>query len=393
MQEAAGYCNLEFDLESGDRGDRYGHAGAALAGLTGAEAAAGGEQLRLGGAPRPLRALRAAARPPRRGLAARGRAGRRRAARGPGLPGPAGRDRRRVPGPGRAPAAPAPTWSRWGPPTAPTSPTTWGPSPRAAASSSPSTAPTSGFRGSSTTPRSPSWPTLGRRRRRLGGGGSRLRAPLPHRALRPGGGAHRAGAGRGGPGPGLLLRRQAAGRPAGRDPGRAPRGHRPVPAPPAAPRAAGGQGDAGRAAATLAHHERGEAAAGIPVWRAIARKPEALRARAEAWREAAGQAGAGCEVIEGRSAVGGGSLPDVTLPTSCWRSLPATPTRGSRACAPATTRGGPDRGRPGGARSAHRARRRGRGRRRGGAGGAGRVAAGPGRCGATTVDPTGTVGV
>ena len=39
MQEAAGYSNLEFDLASGERGDRYGHAGAALARLTGAEAA------------------------------------------------------------------------------------------------------------------------------------------------------------------------------------------------------------------------------------------------------------------------------------------------------------------------------------------------------------------
>ena len=39
MQEAAGYSNLEYDLASGERGDRYGHAGAALARLTGAEAA------------------------------------------------------------------------------------------------------------------------------------------------------------------------------------------------------------------------------------------------------------------------------------------------------------------------------------------------------------------
>jgi L-seryl-tRNA(Ser) seleniumtransferase len=52
------------------------------------------------------------------------------------------------------------------------------------------------------------------------------------------------------------------------------------------------------------------------VWRAIAAAPEALRARAERWRTALGEAGRGCEVLEGRSAVGGGSLPEVTLPTS-----------------------------------------------------------------------------
>ena len=73
---------------------------------------------------------------------------------------------------------------------------------------------------------------------------------------------------------------------------------------------------------TLAHYERGEALEKVPVWRAIARRPDALRARAEAWRVAGGEAGARCEVVEGRSAVGGGSLPDVTLPTALL-ALPA----------------------------------------------------------------------
>jgi L-seryl-tRNA(Ser) seleniumtransferase len=68
--------------------------------------------------------------------------------------------------------------------------------------------------------------------------------------------------------------------------------------------------------ATLAHYERGEAPERIPIWKAIGRSPGALRERAEAWRAEAGEAGAGCQVIEGRSAVGGGSLPEVTLPTS-----------------------------------------------------------------------------
>jgi L-seryl-tRNA(Ser) seleniumtransferase len=67
--------------------------------------------------------------------------------------------------------------------------------------------------------------------------------------------------------------------------------------------------------ATLAHYERGEATARIPVWRAIAADPDALRARAAEWLAALGDAGRGCEVRESRSAVGGGSLPEVTLPT------------------------------------------------------------------------------
>ncbi|HEY7725631.1 MAG TPA: L-seryl-tRNA(Sec) selenium transferase [Anaeromyxobacteraceae bacterium] len=67
-------------------------------------------------------------------------------------------------------------------------------------------------------------------------------------------------------------------------------------------------------AATLAHYERGEALARVPVWRAIARAPEALRAEAEGWLAALG-APAGAEVRQTRSAVGGGSLPEATLPS------------------------------------------------------------------------------
>ncbi len=68
--------------------------------------------------------------------------------------------------------------------------------------------------------------------------------------------------------------------------------------------------------ATLAHYERGEATRAIPVWRAIALAPGALAARAGSWLSALGELGRGCEVKESRSAVGGGSLPEVTLPTS-----------------------------------------------------------------------------
>ncbi len=74
--------------------------------------------------------------------------------------------------------------------------------------------------------------------------------------------------------------------------------------------------------ATLGHYERGEAERKIPVWRAIAWTPEALAERAAAWLEALGGAARGAEVIEGVSAVGGGSLPEVTLPTRLL-ALPA----------------------------------------------------------------------
>lgn len=66
--------------------------------------------------------------------------------------------------------------------------------------------------------------------------------------------------------------------------------------------------------ATLRHYVRGEAALAVPVWRMIALAPEALRQRAERWREPAG-ARLAAEVVAARSAVGGGSLPGETLPT------------------------------------------------------------------------------
>jgi L-seryl-tRNA(Ser) seleniumtransferase len=64
-------------------------------------------------------------------------------------------------------------------------------------------------------------------------------------------------------------------------------------------------------AATLTHYLRDEATREIPVWQMIAARPEDLRARAAAWANGL-QSG---EVIQGRSTVGGGSLPEETLPT------------------------------------------------------------------------------
>ena len=67
--------------------------------------------------------------------------------------------------------------------------------------------------------------------------------------------------------------------------------------------------------ATLAHYERGEAERKIPVWRAIAQTPAAIGERARSWLAALGGAAPGACVRESASAVGGGSLPEVTLPT------------------------------------------------------------------------------
>jgi L-seryl-tRNA(Ser) seleniumtransferase len=63
--------------------------------------------------------------------------------------------------------------------------------------------------------------------------------------------------------------------------------------------------------ATLLHYLKGEAEREIPIWRMMASSPEALRQRAEAWRNLLGQG----EVIAEQSTIGGGSLPGETLPT------------------------------------------------------------------------------
>lgn len=71
--------------------------------------------------------------------------------------------------------------------------------------------------------------------------------------------------------------------------------------------------------ATLDHYRRGEAITHIPVWQMIARPLDDLRATAQRWAQSLGG-----QVIEGHSAVGGGSLPGETLPTALLAlSLPA----------------------------------------------------------------------
>jgi L-seryl-tRNA(Ser) seleniumtransferase len=63
--------------------------------------------------------------------------------------------------------------------------------------------------------------------------------------------------------------------------------------------------------ATLLHYLKDEASAEIPIWRMIAMSTDTLRQRAQNWVNALGVG----DVIESESTVGGGSLPDETLPT------------------------------------------------------------------------------
>jgi L-seryl-tRNA(Ser) seleniumtransferase len=67
--------------------------------------------------------------------------------------------------------------------------------------------------------------------------------------------------------------------------------------------------------ATLSCWERGEAVRELPVWRAIARPLGELEAAARRWQARARGWAPGAEVRRGESAVGGGTLPGATLPT------------------------------------------------------------------------------
>ena len=64
--------------------------------------------------------------------------------------------------------------------------------------------------------------------------------------------------------------------------------------------------------ATLVHYLREEAEQEIPVWRMISATPESLQERAYDWNS---QLSGMYSVVETRSAIGGGSLPGETLPT------------------------------------------------------------------------------
>lgn len=63
--------------------------------------------------------------------------------------------------------------------------------------------------------------------------------------------------------------------------------------------------------ATLTHYLKDEAEREIPIVRIMSLTPEQVKVRAEAWREALGEG----EVVKSESTVGGGSLPEESLPT------------------------------------------------------------------------------
>jgi L-seryl-tRNA(Ser) seleniumtransferase len=64
--------------------------------------------------------------------------------------------------------------------------------------------------------------------------------------------------------------------------------------------------------ATLLHYLRGDATEKIPVWRMIAAPLSETKRRARRWARAIGH---GARVVDGRSMIGGGSLPEESLPT------------------------------------------------------------------------------
>ena len=63
--------------------------------------------------------------------------------------------------------------------------------------------------------------------------------------------------------------------------------------------------------ATLLHYLKDEAEREIPIWRMLALMPDQVRQTAAGWKQKLGQG----EVVAGKSTIGGGSLPEESLPT------------------------------------------------------------------------------
>ena len=68
--------------------------------------------------------------------------------------------------------------------------------------------------------------------------------------------------------------------------------------------------------ATLRHYLLGEAEQAVPVWRMLGRPVAELAAQAGQWAARLASAGLAAEAVPGESTVGGGSLPGETLPTT-----------------------------------------------------------------------------
>ena len=82
-------------------------------------------------------------------------------------------------------------------------------------------------------------------------------------------------------------------------------------------------------ATTLSHYLHGEALDKVPVWRMIAAPLDALNRRARRWARAVGPP---TVVVDGRSMVGGGSLPEEGLPTRLL-AMPSRPKLSAEALA------------------------------------------------------------
>ena len=68
--------------------------------------------------------------------------------------------------------------------------------------------------------------------------------------------------------------------------------------------------------ANLLHYLKGEAERKVPIWRMISMSLAEITERARKLVKALGPVGAKCELLPGRSMVGGGSLPEESLPTT-----------------------------------------------------------------------------
>ena len=64
--------------------------------------------------------------------------------------------------------------------------------------------------------------------------------------------------------------------------------------------------------ATLLHYLKGEPLEKVPIWRMISTPVDALEKRARSWQKSVGDA---AQVVQGLSAIGGGSLPGESIPT------------------------------------------------------------------------------